>query len=240
MADLEGGWVKLWRKIEHNAVFRDSRLCHTFLLCLIRASHNGNEFMFNGELIKIEPGQFIIGRHEASKVLGFKSKMWDRKLIDLEKLGILTRKVTNRFTLISIINWNTYQGCVNNDDQLSDHQMTNKRPANDQPMTTIKNVKNDKNDKNEKKKILYGEFQNVKLFEEEFQKLTNAFGESGTKDRIENLSQYMASKGKKYSSHYATILAWERKKDGTHQPGNPRGAKEKCTKYNGIGTSVET
>jgi len=60
-------------------------------------------------------------------------------------------------------------------------------------------------------KLIFGEFQNVKLTEEEKKKLINSFGESGTKDRIENLSQYIASKGKKYSSHYATILSWERK-----------------------------
>ena len=60
-------------------------------------------------------------------------------------------------------------------------------------------------------KNIYGEFQNVKLTNEEYQKLIKRFGEQSTKDRIENLSGYLASKGKKYANHYATILAWERK-----------------------------
>ena len=60
-----------------------------------------------------------------------------------------------------------------------------------------------------KKKL--GEFENVKLTEQEYQKLIKKFGESSTKERIENLSDYLASKGKKYANHYATILAWERK-----------------------------
>ncbi len=60
-------------------------------------------------------------------------------------------------------------------------------------------------------KKIHGEFQNVKLFEAEYQKLFETFGNIGTKERIETLSQYIASKGKKYSSHYATILSWERK-----------------------------
>ncbi len=60
-------------------------------------------------------------------------------------------------------------------------------------------------------KDIYGEFQNVKLSKEEYQKLVDRFTEPGTKDRIEILSQYIASKGKKYSSHYATLLTWERK-----------------------------
>lgn len=62
-------------------------------------------------------------------------------------------------------------------------------------------------DKDNKEKNIYGEFNNVLLTDEEYEKL---------KDRnllylIENLSSYMASKNKKYKSHYATILTWARK-----------------------------
>lgn len=60
-------------------------------------------------------------------------------------------------------------------------------------------------------KKYYGEFKNVKLTNLEYQKLVNKFTEQGAKDRIENLSSGIASKGYKYASHYATILTWERK-----------------------------
>jgi hypothetical protein len=59
--------------------------------------------------------------------------------------------------------------------------------------------------------IPYPEFTNIKLSTEEHQKLIKLFGESGAKDRIEALSLYKRSKGKKYKDDYATILAWERK-----------------------------
>jgi hypothetical protein len=61
---------------------------------------------------------------------------------------------------------------------------------------------------------IFGEFQNVKLMENQYQKLIKKFGESGAKDRIENLSEALASKKGyqgKYVDHYATILSWERK-----------------------------
>lgn len=65
--------------------------------------------------------------------------------------------------------------------------------------------------------IPYQEFANVnKMTKEEHQKLIEKFGEAGTRDRIENLSLYIASKGDKYKNHYATILAWE-KRDGANQ-----------------------
>jgi len=75
-----------------------------------------------------------------------------------------------------------------------------------------------KEKKYNKEKNIFGEFQNVKLTEEEYKKLIDKFGQDGINDRIENLSQYVASKGKKYSSHYATILNWERKNNGTTKP----------------------
>lgn len=58
----------------------------------------------------------------------------------------------------------------------------------------------------------FGEHQNVKLTLEEYNKLTEKLGESNTKILIEELSGYMASKGKRYSSHYATIQMWARRR----------------------------
>lgn len=61
---------------------------------------------------------------------------------------------------------------------------------------------------------VYGEFNNVKLSEEEHTKLIEKFGQRGTGERIENVSLYIKSKGDKYKSHYATILSWDRRDKG--------------------------
>ena len=66
-------------------------------------------------------------------------------------------------------------------------------------------------------KSVFGEFKNVKLLEEEYKKLIEKLGENNTSVLIEELSGYMASKGKRYSSHYATIQTWARRKIETHQ-----------------------
>ncbi|GAH34199.1 unnamed protein product, partial [marine sediment metagenome] len=60
--------------------------------------------------------------------------------------------------------------------------------------------------------IPYPEFPNVnKITQEEHQKLIDMFGEAGARDRVENLSLYIASRGDKYKNHYASILAWEKR-----------------------------
>lgn len=55
----------------------------------------------------------------------------------------------------------------------------------------------------------HGEYSNVLLTDEELEKLKTDFPDWF--ERIERLSAYMASTGKPYKSHYATIRNWARK-----------------------------
>ncbi len=52
--------------------------------------------------------------------------------------------MTNKYTVINVVNWGFYQYKENQSDQLNDQQMTNRRPADDQQMTTDNNVKQSK------------------------------------------------------------------------------------------------
>ncbi|MBQ4058768.1 MAG: replisome organizer [Lachnospiraceae bacterium] len=58
------------------------------------------------------------------------------------------------------------------------------------------------------KKQKYGEYNNVLLTDEELMQLQDEF--QNWEELIENLSSYMASKGKKYKSHFATIRRWSK------------------------------
>lgn len=62
-------------------------------------------------------------------------------------------------------------------------------------------------------KNTYGEFGNVKMTTAEFEKLVQAEGAERANALIEELSSYLASSGKRYKSHYATLLNWGRRKD---------------------------
>lgn len=55
----------------------------------------------------------------------------------------------------------------------------------------------------------YGEYANVLLTDEELEKLKAEYPD--WEERIERLSSYVASTGKSYKSHYATIRNWARK-----------------------------
>ena len=56
-----------------------------------------------------------------------------------------TIKSTNKFSIITICNWDTYQSQDLENDQLNDQQLTNKRPTTDHIQEGIKKDKKDKN-----------------------------------------------------------------------------------------------
>lgn len=62
----------------------------------------------------------------------------------------------------------------------------------------------------------YGEYKNVLLSDEDFEKLKAEFP-TDYEERIERLSSYMASTGKSYKNHLATIRNWARKDKGNEQ-----------------------
>ena len=74
--------------------------------------------------------------------------------------------------------------------------------------TNIQNTKKQNTKKqNTDIKREYGEFKNVLLTDDEYKKVE----EINALSQIENLSRYIASTGKRYKSHYATILNWDRR-----------------------------
>ena len=60
----------------------------------------------------------------------------------------------------------------------------------------------------------YGMYKNVLLSDPDLEKLKNEFPDDW-EFRIERLSEYMESTGKKYKNHLATIRVWARKESGT-------------------------
>lgn len=70
--------------------------------------------------------------------------------------------------------------------------------------------------KKEAEKHKYGEYKNVLLSDEEAQKLKDLL--PNMEEMVERLSEYIASTGKKYKSHYATLRAWNRREPKSKKP----------------------
>ena len=136
------GYVKLHRKCLESAVFGDSNLWRFWCWCLMKASYKERQVLISGSVVSVAPGQFVLGRKGAAESLGVTERVVRTCLKNLEKLGNIETKATNRFTLVTLINWELYQ---ENEDEV-----TSKRPANDQQKTTNKKEKKGKKGKKER------------------------------------------------------------------------------------------
>ena len=77
-------------------------------------------------------------------------------------------------------------------------------------LNTNKSNTDKQNTKNNKKepKHTFGEYKNVQLTDDEYQKLNNEYGLVGTEKIITYLDEYIEEKGYKSKSHYLAIKRW--------------------------------
>lgn len=145
---MNKGYVKLYRKVTSSFVWTDPYMYKLWNLCLMKASHEGRRFLFNGQEVTLSSGQFVTGREAIAKEFNegaasvhvvVSRTIW-RWLKRFEKEGMLSITSSTKFSVISITNWSDYQG--------NDQQVSSDSPTSVQHLSTYKNDKNDKNDKN--------------------------------------------------------------------------------------------
>ena len=97
-------------------------------------------------------------------------------------------------------------------------------PSGNPPQLITKQLNTELINNEEKKEVRhrYGAYRNVLLSDEEMDKLRAEFP-SDYGQRIERLSEYMASSGRTYKSHLATIRSWARRGDMSGKAGDASG-----------------
>jgi len=196
---MDEGYIKIYRKIRNWQWYRDSNTLHVFMDLLLEANYEDSKV----GLQEIKRGQILTSLKRISENTGLSFQNIRTALSKLEKSGEINKQTTNKYTIISINKYN-------------DYQETNKQLTNNQQTTNnIKEYKEEKEYINIKEKIYkkekFGSFENVLLTKEEYNKLKERYPDY--QEKIENLSSYIASKGAKYKSHYATIINWSKKDD---------------------------
>jgi hypothetical protein len=206
------GWIKLHRKITDCELWIDEEPFDrrsAWIDLLILANHEDKKVVFNGNAVVVKAGQRITSIRKLAERWRWGREKTTKFLNLLEALGMLTKESDNHRTLLTIVNYGVYQDTPTTD------RATN-RPQTE-PQTdhtpyhrpdTNKNIKNDKEYKKKRNKYIYGEFQHVKLTEEEKGKLETELGEQMTQDCIQYLDEYIEMKGYKAQSHYLCIKKW--------------------------------
>lgn len=117
------------------------------------ANHKPKKWEWQGKPYEVSTGQFITSAQSIIDKCKCKEITRQKVRTALERfknLEFLTIETTKQNSLVTIINWEKYQGLDNSNSQQINQHLTNSQPTDNQLLTTNKNVKNDKNDKNDK------------------------------------------------------------------------------------------
>lgn len=137
---MDKGWIKINRSLKAKGYYQKSEYVHLWIHLLLSVNHDEREFMWNGEMIKIKPGQLLTGRKKLSSETKIKSSTLERILDTFQKQGQIEQQKTNKWRLITILNWSKFQDIG--------QQVDNNWTTSGQQTDTNKNIRRYKNDKN--------------------------------------------------------------------------------------------
>ena len=191
-------FIKLYKKMLKWEWYDEPNTCRVFLHCLLRA--NWQETRWHGELIK--PGQFITSLESLAKETKLTVNQVRTALEHLKTTGEITSSSQARYRIITVVKWNEYQA----DHKLNHRLSTSSSQADHKLTTTDKEYKEEKEVK--ELKNIYGAYQNVKLTDQEHEKLIKDFGEIKTIAAIRFLDEYIEEKDYKSKNHNLAIRRW--------------------------------
>ena len=90
--------------------------------------------------VPLNPGQFVFGLHVASRETGLSVQEIRTLLKRLKRSQNITIKPTNKFSIITIVNWGIYQGGGDN----STNKSTSNQQADNKQVTTYKSIESTK------------------------------------------------------------------------------------------------
>lgn len=107
------GWIKLHRKILDWEWYRDGNTFRLFVHLLLNANRSPQRW----QGITIEREQLIVGRKSLSEQTGLSERAVRTALNRLKTTNEIIVKTTNRYSIITISNYDAYQSSQIIDDQ---------------------------------------------------------------------------------------------------------------------------
>lgn len=152
------GWIKIYRELLDKPIWQLSTKEQKVILItlLLMANHKPKKWEWNGEQFECAQGQFITSIAKIAEKSGndISSQNVRTALKRFEKLNFLTNESTKTGRLITIVNWEAYQGY---DDEANKGANKDLTKTSQRPNKDLTTNKNDKEDKNGKKENIYSD-----------------------------------------------------------------------------------
>jgi hypothetical protein len=160
------GWIKVYRKLIDNPLWHSERFTRSqaWIDLLLLANHKPNIVFIRGNEVKTERGDLCYSIVSLSKRWCWNERTVNKFISWLENQEMIQSRKNNITTIISIKNYDSYQGST----EQSTEQSTEPIQSRVQTNKNDKNVKNEKNSKN----FVIPSFEELKKYAEEIQYLT--------------------------------------------------------------------
>ena len=128
---MTGGWIKLYRKFLEWEWFTDPKMVQVFVYLLLSASIEDRKW----KGIVLRRGQLATTYPELAERTSLSVRNLRTALQRLEESQIIDRQTTNKYTLITICTYESYQSNEDAERQTNDSPATDKRQTNDRQTT---------------------------------------------------------------------------------------------------------
>lgn len=157
---MHDGFILLHRKIRLNWIYKRSDYYHWFTEFIFMANFkDNNNYLFEGEFIKVKRGQFVTSYRQLAKKLPSCSEQKIRTFIKLLiKDKIVLIESLKKATQITICNYDSYQGEQHNSNTVATQQQHN---SNTVATSIERKRKKENNVNNDNKKDTYIEIKNI-------------------------------------------------------------------------------
>lgn len=177
------GWIKIHRKFLDWEWYTDGHTMRVFIHLLLTASTKDKKWRGH----TVPKGSVVIGRKKLAEKLKIGEQSVRTALKHLELTNEVTIKKTTQFSMITMVNWEEYQGA----NHPANQQLTIDQPTGNQRLTTSKESKESKEEDNrgEIEDQLFDEFWKIypKKRAGSKERALKAFKKACGKDNPENI-----------------------------------------------------
>lgn len=151
------GWIKLHRRVLDHWLFREDRefsRWEAWEYLLLKANFERREFLFGGEKVTCERGQFITSIVKLSEIWGWSRKKTTMFLDLLEEEQMIVTERSNKRTGVTICNYDKYQSDEQQEDTAEEQQKSSKGASEEHKIRINKNNKEIKKEKPAPRELL--------------------------------------------------------------------------------------